>query len=99
MQQRTIKSTHASIQQGVAKADGTLSISAQTLTFEPFNHERGLGPYTIERAKIVKVEKCTGTGGGILPITHSAIRVILDDNHSYEFILANSELWLETLSN
>ncbi|WP_105168332.1 hypothetical protein [Pseudoalteromonas sp. T1lg23B] len=99
MQQQIIKLTNASVQNGVAKADGMLSVTDQQLTFEPFNKQIGMGPYAIDRAKIVKVEKCQGLGAGILPITESAIRVILDDKHSYEFILAEPEQWLTMLSN
>ncbi|CAM3994440.1 hypothetical protein [Pseudoalteromonas byunsanensis] len=99
MQQQIIKRSNASIQSGVAKADGMLSITDKQLTFEPFNKQIGMGPYAIDRAKIAKVEKCQGVGAGILPITDSAIRVILDDKHTYEFILAEPEQWLTMLSS
>ena len=43
MQAQTVKESMATIQSGVAKADGKLLVTEQDIVFEPFNKELGLG--------------------------------------------------------
>ncbi|KNC66532.1 hypothetical protein [Pseudoalteromonas ardens] len=88
----------ATIQNGVARSDGKLSATKDALIFEPLNKKFGLGPYHIERSAISKIERCYGTGAGILPVTTEAIRVTLINDHSYEFIIANAKEWLAHLN-
>lgn len=58
-----IKSATATVQNGVAKADGKLSVTTSSIHFEPYNKEFGLGPYELDRNAVVKVKKCWGKGG------------------------------------
>ena len=46
MHAHTVKESAATIQSGVAKADGKLVVTEQDIVFEPFNKELGLGPVT-----------------------------------------------------
>ncbi|QSX38262.1 hypothetical protein [Shewanella sedimentimangrovi] len=98
MESQTIKSTVAAVQNGVARADGKLSLTVSDLSFVPYNTQLGLGPYSIPRGEITKVEKCLGKGGGIMPVTRDALRITLDGGKQFEFILANPEDWLALLS-
>lgn len=70
-----IKSATATVQNGVAKADGKLSVTTSSIHFEPYNKEFGLGPYELDRNAVVKVSKCWGKGGGILPVTSDGIEL------------------------
>ena len=97
MHAQTVKESIATIQSGVAKADGKLLVTEQEIVFEPFNKELGLGPYTLSRAHINNVDKCSGKGAGILPITADGIRITLNNNDVFEFILANPDEWLSVL--
>lgn len=99
MQQDTLKSSTATIQNGVTRADGQFSVSQYGICFKPFNEKLGLGPYNVERASIAKVEKCVGKGAGILPITSDAIRITCTNNETYEFIISNPDEWVNLLSN
>lgn len=99
MQQNTVKSSTATIQNGVTRADGQLSVSLYDISFEPFNEKLGLGPYKVDRSNIAKVEKCVGKGAGFLPITSDAIRITCTNNETYEFIISNPEEWVDLLSN
>ncbi|MCE9685473.1 hypothetical protein LZP73_04475 [Shewanella sp. AS16] len=92
-----IKSTLASVQQGGARADGSLQLTATTLDFSAFNKQFGLGPYSIALAAIAEVTKCWGKGGGILPVTSDGIEITLKDGRSYQFILANPDDWIALL--
>lgn len=92
-----IKSSMTTVQNGVAKADGKISLTGNELRFVPFNQQLGLGPYTLKRDDICAVEKCLATGGGIFPISADALRVILNDGKRYEFILADTSEWLTLL--
>ncbi|OFC71457.1 hypothetical protein [Alteromonas confluentis] len=89
MQDATLKSTTATVQNGVAKADGKFWITETEIHFSPYNKDFGLGPLKIERSSISKVEKCSGKGAGILPITTDAIEVSLLDGSSFQFIVSN----------
>jgi hypothetical protein len=57
-----------------------------------------MGPYEIALTDIEKVEKCWGTGGGILPVTADAIKIELNNHKSYKFMVADSEAWIELLT-
>lgn len=98
MHAHTVKESAATIQSGVAKADGKLLVTEQDIVFEPFNKELGLGPYRFSRAQINKVDKCSGKGAGILPITADGIRITLNNKDVFEFILANPDDWLSVLA-
>ncbi|MCG7650709.1 MULTISPECIES: hypothetical protein [Alteromonas] len=89
MQDATLKSITATVQNGVAKADGKFWITETDIHFAPYNKDYGLGPLKIERSSISKVEKCLGKGAGILPITSDAIEVSLLDGSTFQFIVSN----------
>ena len=89
MQDATLKSITATVQNGVAKADGKFWITETNIHFSPYNKGYGLGPLKIERSSISKVEKCSGKGAGILPITSDAIKVSLLDGSTFQFIVSN----------
>lgn len=93
------KSSIAAIQNGVARADGKLEVSESEIRFVPFNQTLGLGPYCIERQQIRCVERTVGKGGGLLPVTKDAIKITLQNNKVYEFILASPEEWITILSH
>ncbi|MEJ2765664.1 hypothetical protein VV869_17055 [Photobacterium sp. MCCC 1A19761] len=97
MSEQMLKSSIATVQCGVARADGKLWVTESELQFEPHNQAFGLGPYRIERKSIAHVEKCLGKGGGFIPVTTDAIRITLSDGQVFEFILANPEQWLAVL--
>lgn len=99
MQAQTVKESMATVQSGVAKADGKLLVTEQDIVFEPFNKELGLGPYTFSRSQINNIDKCSGKGAGILPITADGIRITLNNHDVFEFILANPDEWLSVLSH
>ncbi|EKE77809.1 hypothetical protein [Gallaecimonas xiamenensis] len=92
-----IKSSPATVQDGVAKADGKLSLTDSEVAFFPFNDQFGLGPYRFQRSEIASVVKCLGKGGGIIPITTDAIRITLLNELRYEFIVAEAEEWIAAL--
>ncbi|WP_406667502.1 hypothetical protein [Gallaecimonas sp. GXIMD1310] len=94
----TIKSTTATLQVGVAKADGKLALTTDEVLFSPYNQQLGLGPYRFARSAINAVSKCLGKGGGLLPVTTDAIRVTLSNGQVYEFIVAEPEQWLTALA-
>ena len=93
-----IKSSIATVQNGVARADGKLQLTEFEVIFEPFNQEFGLGPYQFKRAEIAAVGKCLGKGGGIIPITTEAIRITLQSEQVYEFIIAQPSQWIALLA-
>ena len=93
-----IKSSIATVQNGVARADGKLQLTESEVIFEPFNQELGLGPYQFKRAEIAAVGKCLGKGGGIIPITTEAIRITLHSEQVYEFIIAQPSQWIAFLA-
>jgi len=64
MQETFIKSSVATIQNGVARADGKLWVTENRIHFEPYNKELGSGPYNLEQKAVSKAEKCLGKGGG-----------------------------------
>ncbi|GAA3555125.1 hypothetical protein [Marinobacter xestospongiae] len=92
-----IKSATATVQNGVAKADGKFSVTTSSIHFEPYNKEFGLGPYKLDRNAVVEVKKCWGKGGGILPVTSDGIELTLEDGSAYQFIVANPDDWLALL--
>ncbi|MCE2572955.1 hypothetical protein [Motilimonas eburnea] len=92
-----IKSTIATVQQGVARADGKLVLTGDEVRFTPFNQQLGLGPYVFKPEQISTVTRCLGKGGGIIPITTDAIRVTLVDQQVYEFIVAEPDSWITAL--
>ncbi|MFB2682001.1 hypothetical protein [Shewanella mangrovisoli] len=99
MQENLIRSTIATAQDGVARADGQLIVTEQLVCFSPYNKTLGLGPYQLQRKDIAKVESCWGKGGGILPVTSDAIKITLIDGCEYQFILASPQEWLNLLSH
>ncbi|MCE0558441.1 hypothetical protein [Motilimonas sp. E26] len=98
MSTNIIKSSVATVQVGVAKADGKLLLTDSVVIFEPYNQQFGLGPYQFKRNEITSVTKCLGKGGGILPITTDAIRITLSSGQVYELIISDPEQWISELS-
>lgn len=94
-----IKSTFATAQNGAFSGDGQLSLTQSRLCFEAFNKIFEMGPYEISLQEISKVEKCWGTGGGVLPITADAIKIELKNHQSYKFMVADSDEWRELLNS
>ncbi|ARD20949.1 MULTISPECIES: GRAM domain-containing protein [Shewanella] len=92
-----IKSTFATVQSGAFSGDGQLSLTATRLCFEASNKIFEMGPYEIDLADIHKVEKCWGTGGGVLPVTADAIKIELNNDKHYKFMVADSEAWINLL--
>ncbi|EGM69539.1 hypothetical protein [Shewanella sp. HN-41] len=99
MQEAPIKSSVATSQNGVARADGKLSVTEHLICFSPYNKTLGLGPYELQRKDIAKVEQCWGKGGGILPVTSDAIKITLVDGSVYQFILASPQEWVNLLNH
>ncbi len=99
MQETIIKSSVTTIQNGVARADGKLYVTENSINFDPYNKKLGLGPYELKRRDVSKVGKCLGKGGGIVPVTSDAIQITLVDGSEYQFILSNPKEWLSLLSN
>lgn len=98
MQEDTVKSTIATIQNGVAKGDGKLWVTENAVNFESFNKGAGLGSYKIERKLISKVDKCLGKGAGIIPLTSDAIEISLQDGSTHQFIVSNPSEWISLLN-
>ncbi|GAB6262618.1 hypothetical protein [Photobacterium sp. R1] len=98
MSEKIIQSSVATVQIGVARADGKLSITDSDVTFVPFNQQFGLGPYRFSRHEIASVVQCFGKGGGIMPVTRDAIRITLSSEQVYEFIIAEPKQWVKALS-
>ncbi|ANQ17030.1 hypothetical protein [Vibrio natriegens] len=92
-----IKSAAATIQVGVARADGKLSLTDTEVIFKPYNQKLAFGPYILKRDEIVSVEKCIGKGAGIMPVTSEAIRITLSDQRAFEFVIAEPNHWLAAL--
>ncbi|ANQ21847.1 hypothetical protein BA893_09250 [Vibrio natriegens] len=90
-----IKSAAATIQVGVARADGKLSLTDTEVIFKPYSQKLAFGPYILKRDEIVSVEKCIGKGAGIMPVTSEAIRITLSDQRAYEFVIAEPNQWIE----
>ncbi|MCA0935969.1 hypothetical protein LCL85_10550 [Vibrio alginolyticus] len=95
MSEDIIKSSAATIQVGVARADGKLSLTPSEVVFKPYAQKLALGPYILKRDEITSVEKCIGKGAGIMPITSDAIRITLSDERVFEFIIAEPNQWIE----
>ncbi len=98
MSDSTTIASVATVQVGVARADGTLSLTDSEVIFEPFNQQFGLGPYAFKRSDIASVTPCLGKGGGIIPLTTDAIRIRLANAQVYEFIIAEPKRWIERLT-
>ncbi|GGP88201.1 hypothetical protein [Shewanella ulleungensis] len=93
-----IKSVTATLQAGVAKSDGKLTLTTSHINFEPYNKQLGLGPYTFELSHIIKVKKSMAKGAGILPLSTDAIELTFTDNQIKTFILANADEWMRLLT-
>ncbi|WP_064435888.1 GRAM domain-containing protein [Pseudoalteromonas neustonica] len=92
-----LKRCYATLQLGVAKADGRLTLTDNLLHFEALNKQLNLGSYAIKLNNISRVEKCSGKAGGLIPITTAGIKIITKENHHLEFILAEPDEWLNCL--
>jgi hypothetical protein len=88
----------ATFQQGVAKSDGRLTISIDSVSFAPFNEQTNLGVVEFAISEIANVARSKGTGAGILPISSDAIKVTLDNGKEYEFIVSEPQQWIDALS-
>lgn len=89
-----LKRCYATLQLGVAKADGRLTLTDNLLHFEALNKQLGLGCYEIKLNNISHVEKSAGKAAGLIPITASGIKITTKENHHLEFILAEPDEWL-----
>ncbi|MBW4965921.1 hypothetical protein KZZ04_06025 [Pseudoalteromonas sp. CR1] len=99
MNNKILKSSTATYQNGVAKADGKFYVTQGEVRFEPYNERAGLGPYTLSRSAIIKIEKSVGKGAAILPLTYDAITITLENEDTYDFILANPDEWIRLLKH
>ncbi|MBY5991326.1 hypothetical protein [Ferrimonas balearica] len=87
----------ATLQLGVARSDGHLSLTPTELHFAPLNDHLGLGPYALTLDKITKVVRCWGKGAGVMPLTDEGVEITLSDGRQLQFVLANAELWLSRI--
>lgn len=94
-----VKSSFASIQLGAGHSDGTLTLTADYLQFEPFNQQYGLSGQQLSRADIVKAEPCWGKGAGFIPLTSEAIQISLKDGTQHQFIVTKADEWIAVLSH
>ncbi|NMM39469.1 hypothetical protein HHO47_01060 [Pseudoalteromonas arctica] len=92
-----LKRCFATLQLGVAKADGRLTLTDNLLHFEALNKQLDLGCYAIKLNNISHVEKCVGKAGGLIPITTAGIKITTKENYHLEFILAEPDEWLNCL--
>ncbi|HEA15324.1 MAG TPA: hypothetical protein ENH88_02510 [Pseudoalteromonas prydzensis] len=92
-----LKRCYATLQLGVGKADGRLTLTDNILHFEALNKQLRLGSYAIKLNNISHVEKCAGKAAGLIPITTSGIKITTKENHHLEFILAEPDEWLNCL--
>ena len=95
--QALVKSGLATVQKGVAKSDGKLTLNTSELHFTPFNQQLGMGPYVIQLDTITAITKCWGRGGGIIPITSNGIELSIRGGGQFQFIVANPEEWIALL--
>lgn len=94
-----LKSCYATLQLGVAKADGRLTLTDHLLHFEALNKQLQLGSYAIKLESIVHAEKSYAKAAGIIPINRSSIKIKTQENHNIEFILAEPDEWLSFLKS
>ena len=99
MSQTVLRSANAAVQNGVARADGTLKLTDTDLCFTPFNDKFGLGPYTLSRSEITTSDCTSVKAGGIMPLSQDALRITLNSGKHYEFILANVDQWIDLLQH
>ncbi|MCG9714661.1 hypothetical protein L1D29_17800 [Shewanella insulae] len=92
------KSAPATLQKNAIRVDGRLTMSREALDFTSYSSDCLYGPYHLPLKDIVKVETCWGKGAGILPITHDGIQVTLGNGERYQFIVADPDAWIESLS-
>ncbi|WP_417761518.1 hypothetical protein [Shewanella sp.] len=87
----------ATIQVGVARSDGRLSINSKQLTFEPLNKQVGFGPYCLEREQIRSVRHNILREQTITNQLQSALEIELNSGETYQFIIADTDKWLSLL--
>lgn len=87
-----IRSTHAIVHKGMARADGRLTLGDDSLSFEPINKGFGLGPYRIALSDISQVETYS-----LPPFIPEGIKVTLRDSSYHRFVMADAKGWAELL--
>ncbi|MCE9686169.1 hypothetical protein LZP73_08055 [Shewanella sp. AS16] len=92
MTKEYIRSTHAIVHKGMARADGRLTLSDAALCFEPLNKQFGLGPYRIPLGDIAKVETYS-----LPPFIPEGIKVTLSDGSYRRFVMTDSKGWVVML--
>ncbi|WP_440056159.1 hypothetical protein ACSLBF_08410 [Pseudoalteromonas sp. T1lg65] len=98
MNESTTMSTFATIQQGVAHADGILTLSEDLVRFTANNTQLGLGPIEFSRDSIQSITRCFAKGGGFIPVGRDSIEIRLKNDKKYQFILAEPHSWIDELS-
>lgn len=87
----------ATIQVGVARSDGRLTINSKQLTFEPLNKQVGFGPYCLAREDIRSVRRNIFREQTITNQLQSALQIELISGETYQFIIADTDKWLDLL--
>ncbi|WP_052074538.1 hypothetical protein [Shewanella mangrovi] len=87
----------ATIQFGIARSDGHLSVNGDDLTFEPLNKQVGLGPYHLRRQDISHVRRDISRAEQLRDIDIERLEVELRNGEIYRFIINDSAKWLELL--
>ncbi|MCH1918720.1 hypothetical protein L9G15_04665 [Shewanella sp. A3A] len=89
----------ATIQVGVARSDGRLTINGKQLTFEPLNKQVGFGPYFLDRDDIRSVRRNIFREHTITRRLQSALEIELNSGETYQFIIADTDKWLSLLQH
>ncbi|QSX35672.1 PH domain-containing protein [Shewanella sedimentimangrovi] len=87
-----IRSTHAIVHKGMARADGRLTLTEEALCFEPLNKGFGLGPYRLPLGDIIKVETYS-----LPPFIPEGIKVSLSDGSYRRFVMMDAQGWARLL--
>lgn len=92
-----IKSSFATLQRGASRSDGRISIFDSEVYWEPHNKDFGLGPYRLARQDVASVSR-KNIGTLEKPVYTEAFLLRLNNDDTYEFILCESESWVNLLA-
>ncbi|QSX32233.1 hypothetical protein JYB87_10620 [Shewanella avicenniae] len=87
----------ATIQIGVARADGLLSLYGDDISFEPLNKQVGLGPFHLQRHDIKKVRRNISRGEHISSEDIDQLELEFTSGEVYRFIVNDSDKWFTLL--
>ena len=98
MSLQPIKSSFATLQLGVSRSDGRISVFDNEVYWEPQNKDFGLGPYRLPRKDVISVSR-KNIGTPEKPVYTEAFQLCLKNDDIYEFILCESENWVKLLTS